>query len=76
ADRRGIAWAATLLSDPDPEIQNMAAGLVDQLLWGDGLDPTEAEPHLRQMESHSNAYVRRQAERIRDFLAKRIVSEG
>jgi hypothetical protein len=71
ADNRALPWVDEFLKDPDAGIQLWGAGLLDQLLWSELIEPTAAEPQLRIAEVHDNEGVVERARFIRDFLQSR-----
>ena len=72
ADKRATGWIDEFLNDEDAEIQAWGAGVLDQLLWSDLVEPEDVEHLLLKAETHSNIGVRERAEFIRDFLKDRI----
>jgi hypothetical protein len=71
ADARGLGWVDEFLSDPDEGVQVWGAGLLDQLLWSEQVDPAECKALLDTMEQHPNPGVQGQAQWIRSFLDSR-----
>ena len=76
ADKRALPWVEEFLKDPDPGIQLWGAGLLDQLLWSELVEPTTAEPQLRLAEAHNNEGVVEKARFVRDFLQSRADTRG
>jgi hypothetical protein len=68
ADRRPLPWVSEFLADEDADIQAWGAGVLDQLLWCELIEPEESEDLLRTAEQHENELVRKRAEFIRGFL--------
>ncbi|MEO0853029.1 MAG: hypothetical protein AAFY15_05955 [Cyanobacteria bacterium J06648_11] len=68
ADARAVFWIEDFLNDPDEDIQNWGAGIVDQLLFSHLVDPEELSELLAKMAAHPNERVRRMHELIEDFL--------
>jgi hypothetical protein len=71
ADSRAVPWIATYLADGDPEIQSWGAGIVDQLLFSDLVEPEDCESLLQAMAQHPNESVRERHAVIVHFLADR-----
>ncbi|MBL9145582.1 MAG: hypothetical protein JNM99_18030 [Verrucomicrobiaceae bacterium] len=71
AFRDTLPHVSTFLDDPDPTIQNWGAGVLDQLLWCQFVEPEECADTLELMRTHPNDEVVRTYEWITDFLAKR-----
>ena len=76
ADRRVLPWIEEFWADPDPGIQNWGAGVLDQLLWGGGMDANgadykEVERLIDHGETHPNPGVRELMTFIRKYLADR-----
>ena len=71
ADKRAVDWIDEFLNDDDLEIQSWGAGVLDQLLWSELVEPDDIEHLLAKAEAHSNIGVRETAEFIRGFLTKR-----
>ena len=70
ADRRALEWVPEFLRDRDEGVQTWGAGIVDQLLWSGQVD-AECGTLLEEMQGHPNPGVRRYAELIGEFLARR-----
>ncbi len=72
ADRRGIKWIREFLDDPDEGIQNWGVAMLDQLLFGAGVDHEyKGIPELLSYsKNHKNAHVRETYERIKDRLKR------
>jgi len=68
ADRRALPWVSEFLDDPDPEVQSLGLGVLEQLLWSDRIEPEEAGELLERAECHENEAVRERAAIIRGFL--------
>lgn len=75
-DSRVLTWVPEFLEDPDEGIQTWGAGIVDQLLWGGGVDPDECATILESMERHPNERVRDTVARIREYLRRRESETG
>jgi HEAT repeat protein len=71
ADRRALPWVREYLDDGDAGVQLWAAGIVDQLVWSDLVEPEECADLIAAMSSHPNEGVRRMAEWIQSFLRER-----
>jgi hypothetical protein len=71
ADRRAVPWITEFLEDGDAEVQAWGAGVLDQLLWSELIEPDEVEDLLRTAEHHQNEAVRERAEFIRSYLNAR-----
>jgi hypothetical protein len=71
ADSRGIPWISEFLADPEPSIQNCGVGILDQLLWGGGVQEEDCAQLLELARNHSSPSVRQRAELIDEFLRKR-----
>ena len=71
ADRRALPWFVEFLHDDDHDIQYWGAGLVDQLLWQELVQPEEAEVLLALMADHAHEGIREKASFIRGFLERR-----
>ena len=71
ADKRAVDWIDEFLNDEDADIQAWGAGVLDQLLWSELVEPEDVEYLLAKAETHSNIGVRDTAEFIRDFLKTR-----
>ncbi|MES2789698.1 MAG: HEAT repeat domain-containing protein [Planctomycetota bacterium] len=71
ADRRALPWIRRFLEDPDPGIQTWGAGIVDQLLWSDLIEPAECEDLLLMMVNHSNEQVRDRHLFVLEYLTAR-----
>ena len=71
ADRRALNWVGQFLEDKDDAIQAWGAGVLDQLLWSNLVEPEEAEPVLVRAENHSSAAVRERVGFIRGYLRRR-----
>lgn len=71
ADRRVLSRVPEYLSDANPGVQYWAAGIVDQLLWSDLVEPEECTALLEQMENHSHSGIQEKAAWIRSFLHRR-----
>jgi len=68
ADARALGWVGECWSDPDIDIQNWGASLLDQLLFRNVVDAETAEPLIRVGEAHANAAVRDAMRAIRRWL--------
>ena len=71
ADRRALPWVREYLDDADAGVQQWAAGIVDQLLWSDLVEPEECADLLAMMSAHPNEGVRQRAEWVQSFLRER-----
>ena len=73
ADRRVLPWIEEFWADPDAGIQNWGAGILDQLLWGGGLDAQDKDAVrlLHQGEEHPNSGVRELMAFILKYLSDR-----
>jgi hypothetical protein len=71
ADERVLPWIQGYLGDADAGVQQWAAGIVDQLLWSDLVEPEECADLLEAMSRHPNPGVQRTAEWVRSFLRER-----
>jgi HEAT repeat protein len=71
ADRRALPWVAEYLANPDMEIQGWGAGIVDQLLWSELVDPEDCEFLLVVIENHPNEAVRERGAFIKEFMGNR-----
>ena len=71
ADRTALPWVKEFLADADEDVQTMGAGVLDQLLWSEKVEPDECETLLRLMRDHSNQHVRETHAWIMGFLADR-----
>ncbi|QDV18958.1 hypothetical protein Pan153_36190 [Gimesia panareensis] len=71
ADSSVLPWIKGLLEDPDEGVQSWSAGLVDQLLWSDLVDPEDCEDLLKLMRNHSNKQVLERHSFIMEYLNKR-----
>ena len=71
ADERALGWISEFLEDDDQVIQTWGAGVLDQLLWSELVEPEAAEDLLAQAANHKNESVRERAEFIRGFLHHR-----
>ena len=70
ADDRALRWAGEFLNDPDPEIQNWGAGLVDQLLFSNLVQKKDCTELLEIMKNHESKNVRGTYEFILGYLNK------
>jgi hypothetical protein len=70
-DARIVPWIAGYLADANESVQNNAAGMVDQLLWSDLVEPEACADLLATMRVHASEGVRERAAFIDSFLAKR-----
>lgn len=71
ADERALGWVEDFLEDTDEGIQTWGAGIVDQLLWSDLIDPEDCEAILTKMRNHPNDRVRETHGFIRSYLESR-----
>ncbi|WP_298863987.1 HEAT repeat domain-containing protein [uncultured Gimesia sp.] len=71
ADRRVLPWIKGFLEDSDKGVQSWAAGIVDQLLWSDLVDPEDCAELLQLMANHSNRLVLDRYSFIINFLNER-----
>lgn len=71
ADRRALPWVHEFLNDTHQGIQIWGAGLLDQLLWSELVQPEECVELLEEMSRHPTAGVREKAEWICSFLRER-----
>jgi hypothetical protein len=71
ADDRALNWVGQFLEDADEPIQIWGAGVLDQLLWSNLVEPEEAELVLVRAENHSSAAVRERVGFIRGYLRGR-----
>jgi hypothetical protein len=71
ADGRAVPWVEQFLDDPDDGIQNWGAGVVDQLLWSDSVDPEDCKHLLDRMAAHPNSSVRDTYDFISKYLKSR-----
>jgi len=71
ADRRAVPWIAESLKDGDAGVQVWCAGVLDQLLWSDLIQPNEGEDLLKSTERNENEAVRETAAFIRGSLKQR-----
>lgn len=71
ADRRVLPWVRQYLHDADVGVQEWGAGIVDQLLWSELMEPEEAADLLDEMSRHPSAGIRARVEWIRSFLQQR-----
>jgi hypothetical protein len=76
ADRRALSWVDEFLNDSDPGVQNWGAGMVDQLLWSELVEPEECQELLEKMKQHPNEHLRETATWIESFLQKRKNQSG
>ena len=66
-----LPHVSTFLRDPDPTIQNWGAGLIDQLVCCEFVEPEDCDSTLEMMRSHPNDEVVKTYQWITDYLAKR-----
>jgi hypothetical protein len=71
ADKRVLPWVREFLKDSNGCVQQMAAGIVDQLLWSGLATPEDCADLLESMNTHPNAHVQETVAWIRSFLQKR-----
>ena len=71
ADRRVLPWIPEFLNDPDDGVQLWGAGVVDQLLQSNLVEPEECTELLSAMSQHANRGVRERHAFIREYLAAR-----
>ena len=73
ADHRAIKWIREFLDDPDDGIQNWGVCMLDQLLFGAGVDPDfEGIPALLSYsKNHKSTYVRETYQQITEHLKQR-----
>jgi hypothetical protein len=71
ADRRALPWIEQYLDDANSGVQTCAAGIVDQLLWSNLVEPEECIELLKKMSGHSNPEVQETYKWICSFLSKR-----
>ena len=71
ADKRVLPWIPGFLQDPDDGIQSWGAGIVDQLLFSDYIEPADCDGILAIMADHANEQVRHTHESIRSHLNSR-----
>ena len=70
-DSSVLPWASEFLADEDLGIQRWGAGVVDQLLWCEFVDPEACRDLLKSMREHANPDVRETHRWILGFLKKR-----
>ncbi len=70
ADHRALGWVKEFLADPDDSVQNMGAGVLDQMIWGGGVQPELCREHLKIAREHPNPNVRETAAFIDEYLKK------
>jgi hypothetical protein len=70
-DQSKLPWVQKFLTDDDPVIQGLGAAVLDKLVWGERVEPAEAERYIQLAEASDNAYVVKQAARIREYLSLR-----
>lgn len=68
ADRRALPWIPEFLNDPDADVQSWGAGVLDQLLFSELVDPEDVEDLIKAAEQHPNQLVRERADFIRRHL--------
>lgn len=68
ADGSVLPWIPAFLEDPDPAICDLAVQIVDQLVFADLVDASDAEEVLRRALDHREAAVRERAAEILDRL--------
>jgi len=71
ADSRAIPWIDEFLADSEAGIQNWGVGVLDQLLWGGGVEEEECAALLEVARHHSSHFVRERAAWIDNFLKRR-----
>ncbi len=71
ADARVLPWVERFFDDPDDGIQIWGAGVVDQLLWSNLVDPEDCKQLLDRMATHPNSNVRDTHEFISNYLKSR-----
>lgn len=76
SDQRGVKWVQEFLEDPDEGIQNLGVSMLDQLIWGGGLDhdDPDAKRLLLICHNHTNNHVREQYEFIQSYLKRREIN--
>ena len=74
--RDTLPHVSTFLRDPDPTIQNWGAGVLDQLLWCQFVEPEECADALELMRAHPNDEVVSTYQWITEFLANRSSDQG
>jgi hypothetical protein len=68
ADRPVLPWIPGLLADDDPVIRDLAAQIVDQLVFAGLVDAEEVAPVLSLVEAHPDEAVRDRARGIAERL--------
>lgn len=71
ADSRALPWIPEFLNDSEPGIQIWGVGVLDQLLWGGGVDEMVCVDLLEMARKHENPNVRERAEVIDGYLKGR-----
>jgi len=71
ADVRGLQWVEELLDDPEPDLQYGGVRILDQLLWGGGIQEERCSTLLEKARTHPNPRVRDHAASIDSFLRNR-----
>ena len=70
-DSSALPWVKIFLNDPDKEIQNSGAGVLDQLLWCEFIEPEDCNDELDILKKHQNSSVRERYKFIKNFLKDR-----
>jgi hypothetical protein len=71
ATARTLPWVRIFLQNDDPGMQNVGAGLLDQLVFREAVEPEGAEPYILEAENHTSSEVQRMARLIRECLRQR-----
>jgi len=69
ASPASLPWVEEFLQDKDVAVWGI--GVLDQLLWGNLIEPEAAKALLKMAESHTIENVREQTEFIREYLKNR-----
>jgi hypothetical protein len=70
-DASTLPWIEKFLNDEDEVIQNLGTDVLDQLVWGERVEPSDAEKYIRAAEASRNPTVLQKVKRIRDYLDQR-----
>jgi hypothetical protein len=71
ADHRVVDWIDRFLDDPDESIHGCGAGIVDQLLWSNLVQPDACAHLLEKMKVHSSEQVRETYAFVTKYLRSR-----
>ena len=75
SDHRVLPWISRYLTDEDESIQLWGAGVVDQLIWSELVEPDDCQSLLAKMKTHSNENVRERYDWIMSFLEDRKIED-